>query len=677
MQADVLKTSTVFTAGENGYTCFRIPTLVKANDGTLLAFAEGRVNSCSDFGNIDMVLKRSTDGGRTWGPIQFIDSNGNDRSHSAAPVVDTNTGDIVLPFMRGDQPFVRRSTNNGLTWTGPSDISAQIFPGTWSSMGFGPVHGIQLEQGPNAGRLVVPAKHILDGQPLEPSGREAHVIYSDDGGVNWSVGANFTNPTNSLGPNEATVVELNDGRLFMSTRNQGGGARNRLVGISPDGIQNFDGDPNDGVISSVVETSLADAQVQGSLLRASANRIIHTHIANDTTDRYHLSISSSFDETATWKNRKLIHRTLAAYSDLVNVQGNEIGMIYEAGSTGSVDDIRFGWFDEEWLDDPTAVHYDFDAANLSNIGGVNKALSVGGFDYDGQAFLSMTQVAGSSDYQGDGALRFSQGNVGDTLRLLEATDASNLEFEHEDSFTIEAVFKTSAHAADTGVIFEKSENGNSNGEYSIEIANGKLRFHLRDLAGNQANLLSTADLNDGDWHHVAAVRDAGLQRLILYIDHQFAGTVVDLTPGDLGDISLGQAEVPFIGSGADGLDEFAGDLQHLRISMAALSPGQFLQKLLLSGDLDGDGFVGINDLNIVLSNWNQNVPPGDPAADPSGDGFVGIDDLNEVLGNWNAGTPPSANTVPEPSTMTLLISAVCASIGRRTRAYPGAHTNHS
>jgi len=74
------------------------------------------------------------------------------------------------------------------------------------------------------------------------------------------------------------------------------------------------------------------------------------------------------------------------------------------------------------------------------------------------------------------------------------------------------------------------------------------------------------------------------------------------------------------------------------------------------GDLDGDGFVGITDLNIVLGNWNQNVPPANPAADPSGDGFIGIEDLNVVLGNWNAGTPPgdTAN-IPEPTTLMLLL----------------------
>ena len=85
----------------------------------------------------------------------------------------------------------------------------------------------------------------------------------------------------------------------------------------------------------------------------------------------------------------------------------------------------------------------------------------------------------------------------------------------------------------------------------------------------------------------------------------------------------------------------------------------------LIGDLDGDGFVGIDDLNIVLSNWNQNVPPGDPAADPSGDGFVGIDDLNTVLGNWNAGTPPPPAAVPEPVTSAFLGVGLAGMLMRR------------
>ena len=97
-----------------------------------------------------------------------------------------------------------------------------------------------------------------------------------------------------------------------------------------------------------------------------------------------------------------------------------------------------------------------------------------------------------------------------------------------------------------------------------------------------------------------------------------------------------------------------------RLRFTDNSEGIFVATLTaaLAGDLNGDGFVGIADLNIVLGNWNQNVPPGDPLADPSGDGFVGIADLNVVLGNWNAGTPPgvpgAGNAVPEPGTMGVL-----------------------
>lgn len=89
----------------------------------------------------------------------------------------------------------------------------------------------------------------------------------------------------------------------------------------------------------------------------------------------------------------------------------------------------------------------------------------------------------------------------------------------------------------------------------------------------------------------------------------------------------------------------------------------------LLGDLNGDGFVGLGDLDIVLGHWNQTVTAGDKlAGDPSGDGYVGLADLDEVLGNWNAGTPP-ASVIPEPGALGLFAAGAGAlAFGRRRRA---------
>jgi len=138
------------------------------------------------------------------------------------------------------------------------------------------------------------------------------------------------------------------------------------------------------------------------------------------------------------------------------------------------------------------------------------------------------------------------------------------------------------------------------------------------------------------------------------------------------DEGAGRGGVAYGQGGHTGVDVpvYAWGAQASRIT-ATMDNTDFFDIITLTniaGDLNGDGFVGVDDLNLVLTNWNQSAPSADPLADPSGDGYVGVDDLNKVLANWNAGTPPANDvTIPEPTTLALFVSALGVSVSHRRR----------
>lgn len=321
--------TTVFSAGEEDYFGFRIPTVLLAGNGDLLAIAEGRVNSLADQGDIDLVMKRSTDQGETWGPLQIIRGEGTNTAGNPAPVLDRSTGHLHLLYsINQNDVRVMSSSDHGETWTEPRDIHDDVSDPTWTWHVPGPVHGIQLERGPHAGRLVIPSDHISS-----TTGWGAHVLYSDDAGESWHLGGAIIHGDYGEGlvrPNESTAVELIDGKIYLNARNHGPAA-NRLTAISEDGGISFT-DPE-------VDSILVDPQVQGSVLRYAAtdkgddkNVLLFSNPATSTKgNRTRMTVRASYDEGDTWNEGFVVEEGPAAYSDLVKLANGQIGLLYEAG----------------------------------------------------------------------------------------------------------------------------------------------------------------------------------------------------------------------------------------------------------------------------------------------------------------------------------------------------------
>ena len=213
---DQLTQIDVYRSGHEDYHTFRIPALLTTPKGTLIATCEGRKNSRSDHGNLDLVLKRSTDMGETWTELQVIyeeGGNANVTIGNPCPVVDQETGTIWMPFCRNnDAVLVMYSKDDGVTWSNPVDITSDVKKKGWGWYATGPGVGIQMTRGKYNGRLVIPCDHreMKDGKWIKMS----NVFYSDDHGKTWTLGGTVGDHTD-----ECQVVELHDGRLMVNMRN--------------------------------------------------------------------------------------------------------------------------------------------------------------------------------------------------------------------------------------------------------------------------------------------------------------------------------------------------------------------------------------------------------------------------------------------------------------------------
>ena len=355
----------MFRSGEDGYASYRIPAVIEAADGTLIAFAEGRVSGAADDGNVDLLAKRSSDGGSTWGELQVVADMESNFIGNASPVVDSESGRVVLlatykagtdsevEILTGtgadtSREYLLTSDDNGETWSEPVDITESVKAPDWRWYSVGPGHAFQIQSGPHAGRMVAAANHS-DGA----LNYGAHLLLSDDGGETWRIGASDTPQGGPLHPNEATAAALPDGTIVVSARDQDGSDEwHRLRTTSTDGGESFVAPFADqvGLVMPVVQASMLwFAGTDGEDAPGGASGTLLLSGPSDTQERIDLRVRTSADDGVTWSEGFLVGPGPAAYSDLVALPGGVVGVLLETGDAKANERIDFATFGADLL----------------------------------------------------------------------------------------------------------------------------------------------------------------------------------------------------------------------------------------------------------------------------------------------------------------------------------------
>ncbi|UWW91520.1 sialidase family protein [Streptomyces murinus] len=550
----------LFRASQDpGYACFRIPAVVRAKNGTLLAFAEGRVLNCGDAADIDIVVKRSTDDGRTWGPLRVVNEGAGDTHGNPAPIVDRTTGRIWLAETyntgRTDSascsvpcdrtPHLQYSDDDGLTWSAPRDLSPEILPADWNSWyATGPVHGIQLTKGRYAGRLVFGVNaETWNGSRI--AANHAALIVSDDHGGHWRIGATDTWPIADDGtfrqkPSELTLAELGDGSVLVSGRETDGtdlGQRTQTT--SRDGGNSF-------TAPFRALPDLYTPQVQGSILRL-GDRVLLACPA-DPDRRRTMMIRSSYDGGRTWDSvdrGTVVTTDWSGYSDLVRTADDTVGLLYEGGAVDARDEIRFARFTEDWLTprrgpDPVTPDLAPGAHPAAVLGGAQRTDGVFG-----------------------GALTFD--GTDDAVRLPYR---ASLPLGAKD-FTASLWFRYTATSGEQPLLW-MGGIGTSEPQVWLrgEPANHRIQglITARDgaAAPRTVSVRTDSAYNDGQWHHAVLRRGGGT--LSLFVDGTRA-LVADVP----GSVSRGSAFGVHIGQRMDSRAFFTGAIDEVHVWDRALT----------------------------------------------------------------------------------------------------------
>ena len=338
----------IFVSGEDGYHTYRIPVMAVMPSGTILAFAEARKNDPWDDGDIDLVMRRSLDNGRTWSNMRIVNEGGDTLAvtiGNPTPIVDRDIDTVFLLFTQNNKRiFVTSSSDDGKTFAEPTELTGIVkqFDFNWTRIGSGPTAGIQTSNG----RLIAPV--WINQKIGMPDKYRTGAIYSDDHGVSWLVSKVVPVDYRVRGTNESAVIELSDGRLYMTLRTNTGKPA-RAKSYSSNGGQTW----SQAEVSPGINTGMhaIKTDIARYSTKSDSEKSLLLYSAPAAADRNNMTVWISADQGDTWPVSKQIYQGPSGYSELLVLDDETILLLYERGQNKYYEKITLARFDIEWLND--------------------------------------------------------------------------------------------------------------------------------------------------------------------------------------------------------------------------------------------------------------------------------------------------------------------------------------